>query len=52
MDLIKPIKVNQWSLQSKVVMAPMTRGFANQETGVIHPKTNSYYNTRAKKELE
>ncbi|MBT2619116.1 MULTISPECIES: alkene reductase [unclassified Bacillus (in: firmicutes)] len=48
MDLIKPIQVNQWTLQSKVVMAPMTRGFADQETGVIHPDTNKYYTTRAK----
>ena len=47
MELLKPVRIHHWSLQSKVVMAPMTRGFANQETGIIHPNTINYYRTRA-----
>lgn len=48
MKLLEPVKINQWNLQSRVVMAPMTRSFADQETGVIHPDTVAYYAKRVK----
>lgn len=48
MELLTPTKVNGWQLQSKVVMSPMTRGFADNQTGVIHPNTAAYYQQRAK----
>ncbi|WP_112180360.1 alkene reductase [Paraliobacillus zengyii] len=46
MELLKPIQIGNLSLQSKVVMAPMTRGFAN-DSGIIHPDTINYYKKRA-----
>ncbi|MFD2132250.1 alkene reductase [Pseudogracilibacillus auburnensis] len=48
MNLLSPAYVNGWKLKSKVVMAPMTRGFANNETGIIHPDTVDYYSQRAR----
>lgn len=48
MKLLQPVTINQWDLQSRVVMAPMTRGFADQETGIIHQDTIHYYAIRAK----
>ncbi|WP_394122099.1 alkene reductase [Planococcus donghaensis] len=48
MKLLETVKINQWNLQSRVVMAPMTRSFADLETGVIHPDTVAYYAKRAK----
>ena len=47
MELLTPTYINGWKLQSKVVMASMTRGFADNESGIIHPKTTSYYQKRA-----
>jgi len=48
MNLLTPIHINGWQLQTKVVMAPMTRGFADSETGIIHQDTKEYYRQRAK----
>src|SRR5690554_4270594 len=48
MEILTPTYFNGWQLQSRVVMAPMTRGFADNETGIIHPKTVAYYEQRAK----
>ncbi|WP_223292396.1 oxidoreductase [Salipaludibacillus neizhouensis] len=46
MELLEPVQIGNYSLQSKVVMAPMTRGFAN-DLGIIHPDTINYYKIRA-----
>ncbi|MEI3606190.1 alkene reductase [Pseudogracilibacillus sp. SE30717A] len=48
MNLLTPTYMNGWQLQSKVVMAPMTRGFADFNTGIIHSDTSAYYQQRAK----
>lgn len=48
MKLLTPATINQWNLQSKIVMAPMTRGVADDRNGVIHPETINYYKKRAK----
>ncbi|GAE31950.1 oxidoreductase [Halalkalibacter hemicellulosilyticus] len=47
MELLTPFKRDGWQLQSRAVMAPMTRGFADFKTGIIHPDTVSYYQRRA-----
>lgn len=48
MKLLEPIRINQWHLNSRLVMAPMTRGFANDKSGVIHSDTIAYYQKRAR----
>lgn len=47
MTLLTPTIVNNWHVQSRIVMAPMTRGFADGN-GIIHPDTINYYTKRAK----
>ena len=33
--LFDPIQVGAWSLRNRIAMAPMTRCFADNETGVV-----------------
>ncbi|SFS69368.1 alkene reductase [Marininema halotolerans] len=45
--LFEPVQVGAWKLQSRVAMAPMTRCFADDETGVVNPQAVEYYRKRA-----
>ncbi|PGC33570.1 alkene reductase [Bacillus pseudomycoides] len=45
--LFNPIQVGTWSLRNRVAMAPMTRCFANDETGVVGSDVVEYYRKRA-----
>lgn len=46
-ELLNPVRLNNWTLQSKVVMAPMTRSFADNETGIVGKDVVEYYRRRA-----
>ncbi|MEI4828500.1 alkene reductase [Bacillus sp. FJAT-53711] len=45
--LFDPIQIGAWSLRNRVAMAPMTRCFANDETGVVGADVTEYYRKRA-----
>ncbi|MEB8845582.1 alkene reductase, partial [Bacillus cereus] len=45
--LFDPIQVGAWSLRNRIVMAPMTRCFADNETGVVGADVVEYYRKRA-----
>ncbi|PFE05324.1 alkene reductase [Bacillus cereus] len=45
--LFDPIQIGAWSLRNRVAMAPMTRCFANDETGVVGADVAEYYRKRA-----
>ncbi|MDQ0059883.1 oxidoreductase [Paenibacillus harenae] len=45
--LLEQVKIGRWTLRSRVVMAPMTRSFANDETGEVGPDVVDYYRKRA-----
>ncbi|MDM5189294.1 alkene reductase [Bacillus sp. DX4.1] len=45
--LFGPIQIGAWSLRDRVAMAPMTRCFADYETGVVGPDVVEYYRKRA-----
>lgn len=45
--LLDPVQIGQWNLRSHVVMAPMTRSFADDETGVVGSDVVEYYRKRA-----
>ncbi|MDQ0418879.1 N-ethylmaleimide reductase [Croceifilum oryzae] len=45
--LFDPIQVGSWSLRNRIAMAPMTRCFANDETGVVGSEVVEYYRKRA-----
>ena len=45
--LFDPIQIGAWSLRNRVVMAPMTRCFADDETGVVGADVVEYYRKRA-----
>ncbi|WP_053070380.1 oxidoreductase [Alkalihalobacillus pseudalcaliphilus] len=47
-QLLQAVKINDWELKSRVVMAPMTRGFANNDTGEVGLDILNYYKKRAK----
>ncbi|MGG0856689.1 alkene reductase [Metabacillus fastidiosus] len=47
-ELLNPIRILNWSLKTKVVMAPMTRSFANNHTGTVGEDIVNYYRRRAK----
>lgn len=46
-ELLNPIKIGNWHLKTKIVMAPMTRGFANNNTGTVGKDVVTYYRRRA-----
>lgn len=45
--LFERVKIGDWSLQSRIAMAPMTRCFADDETGVVGEDVVEYYRKRA-----
>ncbi|AXB45146.1 alkene reductase [Amycolatopsis albispora] len=45
--LLRPYRDGSLSLPNRVAMAPMTRGRADDDTGVPHPLTSLYYAQRA-----
>lgn len=45
--LLEQVQVGKWLLHSRVVMAPMTRSFANDDTGEVGPDVVEYYRRRA-----
>ncbi|WP_454191102.1 oxidoreductase [Paenibacillus sp. Marseille-Q7038] len=45
--LLERITIGNWLLQSRVVMAPMTRSFADNESGVVGSDVVEYYRRRA-----
>ncbi|TDQ40705.1 N-ethylmaleimide reductase [Aureibacillus halotolerans] len=45
--LLKPSRIGAWDLRSRVVMSPMTRSFADNETGVVGQDVVNYYQKRA-----
>ncbi len=45
--LFDPIQVGAWSLRNRIAMAPMTRCFADNETGVVGADVVEYYRKRA-----
>ncbi|MFB4316487.1 alkene reductase [Actinomadura sp. 21ATH] len=46
-DLLKPYKSDHLDLPNRIVMAPMTRGRADDATAVPNPLTRDYYAQRA-----
>ncbi|MBD8501135.1 alkene reductase [Paenibacillus arenosi] len=46
-QLLQPIKMGAWNLRNRIAMAPMTRCFADNETGVVGPDVVEYYRKRA-----
>lgn len=46
--LLDPIKINNWNLRTKIVMAPMTRSFADNTTGTVGEDIVAYYRKRAR----
>ncbi|MCQ6268736.1 alkene reductase [Fictibacillus sp. WQ 8-8] len=47
-ELLNPIKIGDWNLRNKIVMAPMTRSFADNNTGTVGEDIVAYYRRRAK----
>ncbi|MBE3102942.1 MAG: alkene reductase [Bacilli bacterium] len=47
-ELLSPVTINKWNLRNKVVMAPLTRGFANDRDGTVTETMIAYYERRAK----
>lgn len=45
--LLEPVTIGAWNLKTRTAMAPMTRSFANNETGVVNDLTVEYYRKRA-----
>ncbi|MFS0841019.1 alkene reductase [Paenibacillus sp. 1P03SA] len=45
--LFEPVKIGAWSLQTRTAMAPMTRCFADDKTGVVGDDVAEYYRKRA-----
>ncbi len=48
MNLLNPVKINQWQLRNRIVMAPLTRGFANDADGTVTEEMVAYYEQRAR----
>ncbi len=46
--LFNPIQMGSWSLRNRIAMAPMTRCFADSETGVVGADVVEYYRKRAR----
>lgn len=45
--LFDPVKIGAWHLRTRTAMAPMTRCFADDQTGIITPDVVEYYRKRA-----
>jgi N-ethylmaleimide reductase len=45
--LLQPIRLGAWELQTRTAMAPMTRCFANVDTGAVDTNIADYYRRRA-----
>lgn len=45
--LFEIVKVGAWNLRTRTAMAPMTRCFADDQTGVVGPDVVEYYRKRA-----
>ncbi|PEL07660.1 alkene reductase [Bacillus sp. AFS017336] len=45
--LFESVKIGAWNLQSRTAMAPLTRCFADDETGVVGDDVVEYYRKRA-----
>lgn len=45
--LFEPVKIGAWNLKTRTAMAPMTRCFADDETGVVGDDVVEYYRKRA-----
>ncbi|KLH96666.1 oxidoreductase [Brevibacillus formosus] len=45
--LLQPIHMGAWKLRNRITMAPMTRTFADDQTGVVGPDVVEYYRKRA-----
>ncbi|MBB3112198.1 2,4-dienoyl-CoA reductase-like NADH-dependent reductase (Old Yellow Enzyme family) [Paenibacillus phyllosphaerae] len=46
--LLQPARIGAWQLRNRIAMAPMTRGFANDASGVVGEDVAAYYRRRAK----
>ncbi|QRG66474.1 alkene reductase [Brevibacillus choshinensis] len=46
-ELLQPTRIGSWHLRTRIVMAPMTRGFAHDATGTVGEEVVSYYQRRA-----
>ncbi|WP_413058885.1 alkene reductase [Sporosarcina sp. 179-K 3D1 HS] len=46
-QLLNRVTIGDWNLRNRIVMAPMTRSFADNETGVVGPDVVEYYRRRA-----
>ncbi|MGM7701531.1 alkene reductase [Pseudalkalibacillus sp. Hm43] len=46
-NLLSPFRIGNWKLKNKITMAPMTRGFADDKTGVVGDDVVEYYRKRA-----
>ncbi|SDW78122.1 alkene reductase [Paenibacillus sp. CF384] len=46
--LLQNINIGPWKLRSRITMAPMTRGFANDVTGTVGEEVVTYYRRRAR----
>ncbi|WP_366295966.1 alkene reductase [Paenibacillus sp. AN1007] len=47
-NIFKPVALGQWNLRNRIVMAPLTRGFARDEDGTVTEEISAYYEQRAK----
>lgn len=46
--LLSPVTINTWHLRNRIVMAPLTRGFANDQDGTATEEMVAYYERRAR----
>ncbi|SFS53357.1 alkene reductase [Paenibacillus sp. BC26] len=47
-ELLQAVDIGPWKLRTRIAMAPMTRGFANDLTGTVGEEVVAYYRRRAK----
>ncbi|RIX50253.1 alkene reductase [Paenibacillus nanensis] len=47
-ELLQPVRIGNWQLRNRIVMAPMTRGFADDAKGTVGEEVVAYYRRRAK----
>lgn len=45
--LLESVRIGKWNLRSRIAMAPMTRGFADDKTGRVNEDMVAYYRRRA-----
>ncbi|MCW3794535.1 alkene reductase [Paenibacillus sp. LS1] len=46
--LLSPVTIHQWQLRNRIVMAPLTRGFADDQEGTVTDEMVAYYEQRAR----